>query len=486
MAAEPVNVYAPIAGYAASDPQRLAVLTPRARVSFAQLDRAVAKAAGILLSRGLGQGARAGIVATGDLPHLVLSLACARIGTAQVALPAADAPELRAATARGLGLDAVVGEDIKGAALFNQQRPPDIAMAQSKDLGWLILKSSGTTGKAKYALLSHGAALERSRRYGPLFDCRAGDVFWPLSPQEFVVAKQRSLFCLQRGATLCLPVGLGFNAGMRFAAQAGVTLACATPYHLDYLVAKLRPGFTWPALRAFEVRSATVSEPLRRRFRGALGDKLHVVYASNEAETITHATPGLQAGAPGTVGVPVDGMTVEVVDEADRPLPRGEVGRVRVKGPGVIDSYLNDAEATARSFRNGWFYPGDLAAMGAAGQLHLHGRADDLMAYDGIKIYPAEIEAVLASHAAVADAAAFPIHSRRHQHVPSAAVVLKAPASEAELMDHCRTWLGAKCPVYVAILESLPRNAMGKVLKSQLSAEAARRYYGLDAKSPGA
>ena len=164
-----------------------------------------------------------------------------------------------------------------------------------------------------------------------------------------------------------------------------------------------------------------------------------------------------------------DGLTLEVVDEHGTQRPALVSGEIRVSGPGVITSYIDNPEASAKSFRNGWFYPGDLGFMTAEGALVLQGRKDDMMIFDGINIYPAEIEGVLAAHPSVRETAAFSLRHERFQDVPVAAVTLTSEASEKALIEHCRNLLGIKHPKRVFVLEEFPRNPMGKILRRELA-----------------
>lgn len=200
---------------------------------------------------------------------------------------------------------------------------------------------------------------------------------------------------------------------------------------------------------------------------------MHIVYATNEADTITLADPALQAQVPNTVGRPVAPLEVQVVDGEGRVLPAEQTGEVRVRGPGVASAYLDNPQATARSFRDGWFHPGDLAYLTQEGALVLLGRKDDMMIFDGMNIYPAEIENALLSHPAVREAAAFPARHERFQDVPMAAVTLSGSVSERALIEHCRNLIGIRHPRRVRIVQEFPRNAMGKILKRELVALAA-------------
>ena len=357
--------------------------------------------------------------------------------------------------------------------------PRALGPGVSVDLPFLILKSSGTTGNPKYADLTHADALARFHRFQRPFGIAAGDVFWPLSAIDYVLSKLRALYCLQAGAAVCLPVGLTAMADIiAFARAVGASVAAATPAHMEVLLQLSLPRDTIPALRILEVTTATVTEQLRLRLRQAFGDVVYVTYATNEAGTVTVATPEEQLQVPETVGRVLPGVTLEIVDVQDQVIPAGSVGQVRLRATGIPRSYLGDAAASSKSFRNGWFYPGDLAALLPGGSLVLHGRSDDMMICDGVNIYPSEIERVLLAHDAVHEAAAFPVLSRVHQQLPCAAVILSRPVPAQELDAHCRERLGFKTPRRILVLDDYPRNAAGKVLKRELSKMAARVFSG--------
>jgi acyl-CoA synthetase (AMP-forming)/AMP-acid ligase II len=135
----------------------------------------------------------------------------------------------------------------------------------------------------------------------------------------------------------------------------------------------------------------------------------------------------------------------------------------------MIASYFDDAAADERFFRNGWFHPGDLACWSGDGQLIFKGRADDMMIFDGINIFPGEIESCLQEHPAIVEAIAFPLPSVRRGDIPAAAVRVRAEVSEAELIGFARERLGLGHPRKVLITEDFPRNPMGKPLRREIA-----------------
>lgn len=463
--------------HARAEPEAKAVVTPKGDLSRGALDRLVCSAALQLRERGLRAGDRASLAIRDPVLHLVASLAMTRVGVAQVVLPPGLAPDAERELFKRLGLANVVvdarlaqgappGAVAVGGAGHPRTRTPHAADSNDPGLAWLLLQSSGTTGEPKHAVLTHAAAFERFQRYRSLFDCNAKDRFWAASKLDFVVAKQRTIYCLLAGATVCLPGDGGISQPtVEFLAASGVTLGCGTPAHLHQLVEVGRP---MPSLRAFEARSAAISEKIRRQFKDVVSPHLHVVYGTNEGDGLAIAPPPLQGEVPGTVGRAAPGIDIEVVDENYQVLPPGKTGLVRARGSGVISCYVDAPDADARAFMHGWFYPGDMGYLTPSGALVLQGRCDDLMIYDGMNIYPAEIENALLLHPSVREAAAFPLPHERYQEIPVAAVTVTSPTREQELISYCVARLGRKSPRRVFVMASLPTNSMGKTLKREL------------------
>jgi acyl-CoA synthetase (AMP-forming)/AMP-acid ligase II len=162
-------------------------------------------------------------------------------------------------------------------------------------------------------------------------------------------------------------------------------------------------------------------------------------------------------------------VEVQVVDEAGMPLPAGETGRLRFRGPEVGDGYLGDPEASAARFRDGWFLPGDVGRLEAGRLLFLEGRADDMINFGGAKLNPLEIEAVLAECPGVLDGAVFATTAPSGRTVLMGAVQTGEGYDEAAALAHCRQRLGWRAPVRLLQVPRLPRNAMGKLLRRELA-----------------
>jgi acyl-CoA synthetase (AMP-forming)/AMP-acid ligase II len=160
------------------------------------------------------------------------------------------------------------------------------------------------------------------------------------------------------------------------------------------------------------------------------------------------------------------------VDEAGRDLPRGETGLVRLRAPGMAQGYIDDREAEARAFRDGWFQPGDRGRVEADGTLVFAGRDSEMMILGTINIFPAEIERAAEGFPGVADCAAFALPSGTLGDIPALAVVETAPGAVdiAALAAACRARLGLRAPRRVVVVAALPRTATGKVQRDRLAA----------------
>jgi long-chain acyl-CoA synthetase len=190
-----------------------------------------------------------------------------------------------------------------------------------------------------------------------------------------------------------------------------------------------------------------------------------------ECSPVTCVNPPEGPRKPGSVGLPIPGVEMRILDPSGRELPDGTAGEVCVRGRNVMKGYLNLPEATREAFFGDWFRTGDLGLRDADGYFHLVDRIKDLIIVNGMNVYPRIIEEVLYAHPAVAEAAVVGDQDPRHGEVPVAHVALKPDLTVdvAELRDWCRARLGRhEVPRRFELHRVLPRNAAGKILKREL------------------
>src|SRR5262249_17384943 len=174
---------------------------------------------------------------------------------------------------------------------------------------------------------------------------------------------------------------------------------------------------------------------------------------------------------PTSIGRPFLLVEVEIVDELDQPLGRDVPGRLRCRGLGLTSPMIGGDGASPGDFRDGWHYPGEIAAIDDLGYIRLQGRSSEVIFRGGAKIFPAEVEAVLQAHEAVAEAAVVGRPGADSQQELIAYVVARRSIASGELIAHCRTRLTAfKVPQEICVVSELPRNSSGKLDKRALLA----------------
>jgi acyl-coenzyme A synthetase/AMP-(fatty) acid ligase len=193
-------------------------------------------------------------------------------------------------------------------------------------------------------------------------------------------------------------------------------------------------------------------------------------YGSTEAGPAAFGDVSLIDRYPDAVGRLLPWNRVEAVDDNDRPLPAGEQGILRVRGPGMAHRYADDPAASAAAFRDGWFYPGDVGAVTIDGILRVAGRSDDLLNLGGQKIAPSTLEGVLTALPNVRDVAAAAM--REPNGLPSigVGVVADTPLDVQSMTARCREVMSTQIPVHVVQIDAIPRNEAGKILRRELAA----------------
>ncbi|MGE0725432.1 MAG: class I adenylate-forming enzyme family protein, partial [Alphaproteobacteria bacterium] len=438
---------------------------------------------------GLGPGRVVALTQGGPVLHqLVAMLALARIGAVQVVLPLDDPAEVRAAVAARVGVSAVAGErpgrglddlplvPLDRAWLAAGARAPEPVRTPGGDAPWMIVHTSGTTGAPKAAAISHRMEIDRIALLPAFFRYAPGDRLASLVPVAFRVTRSVALKCLSMGGTfIAMPPNLASAAAIDLVERAGVGVLMTTPSQLADLLPSMpedRPRL--PALRVLRTTAGAIPAATVAAVRRRISPNLYVDYGTNDAGSIAVATPADLDRHPDTVGRPFERLQVEVVDPLGRPLPAGIEGEIRLRGPGVTAGYIGDPAATAQAHRRGWFHPGDRGRFSSDGLLFITGRTDEIMNVAGLKVAPAEIEAVLASHAAVAEAAAFALPSDRDQDVPAVAIRLHPVTAAdrptaADLRRFAVERLGPRGPRYLLIVRAIPCDSLGKIQRHRLA-----------------
>ncbi len=467
-------------------PYAVALVSERLTLSFAALDQLVWRlAARFARVDNLSHGAALALCFRSQAAHMIASLAAFRASIPQVSVaqgtPATLGDSLiRRTRAAAIATDATDAAkrfdaplvEVDLAAMRADRSPIDTsARREAPDAPALYVLGSGTTGTARLLVHTNRGLLGIISREARIWPVRPGERQLLLTPYDYFTSKRRSLAFLSAGGSAVFRDGRApvFDF-CDMAAVDHLTLVVPQAWELLRMHGKSRTeGPRLPRLRSLIVATSPVSEMLRERMRAELSANTWIGYGMNEFGQAAIAIPELQRLHPGCVGRACEGAEIEVVDDEGKALPCGSTGEVRLRAQGVFAGYLDDSESTSRALRDGWFYPGDLGTLTDDGTLIFKGRSDDLMIFDGINVYPREIEAILEQHPGVVEAAAFPVDSKLRNQVPFAAVEVSHPVAEAELLAYCREHLGTHAPVRIHVAEHLPRNVAGKILKRELA-----------------
>ncbi len=227
-------------------------------------------------------------------------------------------------------------------------------------------------------------------------------------------------------------------------------------------------------LRTTSWGAAPATDKLLRRMGEAFPDALNVaVFGQTEMSPITCVLEGKDALRKlGSVGKPVSTVAIRIVDEEMNDVEQGEIGEIVYQGTGLMEGYWDNPEATAEAFEGGWFHSGDLVRMDEEGFLYVVDRAKDMIISGGENIYCAEVENVLSDHPAIVEVAVIGREHPKWGETPVAVIVAKDGEQELDI-ESLRSWAAEhlaryKLPTAVEIVEELPRNAAGKVLKPTL------------------
>ncbi|MGQ0642130.1 MAG: class I adenylate-forming enzyme family protein [Gemmatimonadaceae bacterium] len=455
-------------------------------LTFGEIDARSHRLAAELSARGVAAGDRVALFLPNDVAFIDAFLACLKIGAIVVpvnilyrerelthiltdaepraVITSSDlAAHLPSTVARWLAAELQAAAQRHAPTLEIVRRPATSPVA--------IVYTSGTTGRAKGAVLSHGN-----------FAVNAANLVlkWRISPSDryLAVLPLFHVHGLGNGVGSWLASGCRMRLVERFDATRALdwfrewrpTLFFGVPTMYFRML-------EWPPaecvrigrdMRLFISGSAPLAARVLEDFRARFGHTILERYGMSET-LMNIGNPYDGERRAGSVGVPFPGVAVRVVDVAGTDVASGEVGELQVRGPNVFTEYWRNPEATAAAFVDGWFRTGDLAQRSEDGYYTLRGRSGDLIISGGFNIYPREIEEVLLEFPGVRDAAVVAMADAARGEVPVAYVVCDEPFDQQALLAFCDRQLASfKRPRSLIRLQVLQRNALGKVQRHLL------------------
>jgi O-succinylbenzoic acid--CoA ligase len=334
-----------------------------------------------------------------------------------------------------------------------------------------IVYTSGTTGTPKGAMLTFGNHFWSATGSAYNLGVHEDDRWLAVLPLFHVGGLAILLRSILYGTTAIVHESFDAAHANRAIDHEGVTILSVVANMLQRMLDE-REDRPYPAsLRCVLLGGGPAPEPLLR-WCAAIGVPVVQTYGLTEAASqVATLAPEDALTKLGSAGKPLFGTELRIVDSAGQVCAPGDAGEIVVRGPTVTPGYLNRREESARALRDGWLHTGDIGYLDDEGYLYVLDRRDDLIVSGGENVYPAEIEAVLQSHPAVAEAGVWGVDDVRWGQVPVAAVVLREGLATTPdlLLAYCRERLAAyKAPSRVEIREALPRNAAGKLVRGEL------------------
>ena len=485
-------------------PDKDALIFEEERWTYARLDADVNALAAGLLDLGIRRGEIVAILAMNCPEYILLCLAVSKIGAVFLPLnyrlheeevayelehsgavylaseaqyaPLCERLLGRLPALRGLlALRPPAGSDWADAhRLMDLQRGvrvPDAALGDD-DLQ-RVLYTSGTTSHPKGALLTHGnvnanmdaqivdlglTASDRILNFGPLYHVGGLDI--------------PGFTTFHVGATMVLMRAFDPPSILRLITSERITGMCMVQTMVHRLRDAAREGeYDTSSVRwmIFGQVAHALFEDTRRLFPTT---RLIEGYGLTETcNGVAYLDEAHMFSKPGSVGRPLTRVDIRIVDDGGTPLAAGELGEIAVRGPKVCAGYLHDAEATRAAFREGWFHTGDIGHFDSDGYLYVVDRRKDMIRSGGENIASSEIEHVVYDHPAVGEAAVVALADVQWGEIPVLFVAARegAHVDPEALLDHCRSRLGKfKVPKRVIVVDELPRNPSGKVLKREL------------------
>ena len=453
--------------------------------TFGEIDARSNRLAQLLLQRGFSPGDRLCVYLPNTIETIDLFLACLKTGVIFVpinilyrgreishilddATPRALISETAESALTG-AIPVWTPAEITQAASTLSDRRPDIHPDGDHPAG--IIYTSGTTGTSKGAVLTHHNFAINATNLTACWSITAADRFLLALPLFHVHGLGNGIHCwLVSGCRMRLLERFDHRTAANEFLDFEPSLFFGVPTIyvrlLDFDSAIARKIGT--AARLFVSGSAPLPAEVLRDFQALYGHRILERYGMSET-LMNMSNPYAGDRRAGTVGLPLPGVSVRLLNPAGEPVNEGETGQVHLRGPNIFAGYWRREDATREAFADGWFRTGDLATRSPDGYYTLCGRQSDLIISGGFNIYPREIEEFLLEQPEIAEAAVKGEADRARGEVPIAYVVASTSFDAAAMEARCRAALASfKIPRRFVVVESLPRNALGKVQKHLL------------------
>ncbi len=481
-------------------PERPAIRLGEIELSYGDLDDRSARLATLLCERGIEPGDRVGVMLPNVPEFPVAYYGVLRAGgivvpmnvllkRREIAFYLEDsgaklllawhgfAEEARAGAAEA-GVDLIGVEPASFAATLAELEPtPGLVETDEEDTA-VILYTSGTTGKPKGAELTH-LNLFRNADVSSRTTCQVaeGDVVLGALPLFHSFGQTVGMNAsLKVGACLTLVPKFDPGEALGTMQRDGVTHFYGVPTMFGALLHHPeRESFDTSSLRTCVTGGASMPVEVLRGFEDTFGAAVLEGYGLSETSPVASSNHPGQERKPGSIGTPIEGVEMRLVDENDEPVAQGEVGEVVIRGHNIMKGYWGRPDATGEAMRGGWFHSGDMARIDEEGYFFIVDRKKDMIIRGGYNVYPREVEEVLFEHPKIREAAVLGVPHDEWGEEIGAAVVLHDGEEVApeEVSAYVKERIAAyKYPRIVWFLDDLPKGPTGKILKREIEPPA--------------
>jgi long-chain acyl-CoA synthetase len=478
------------------DPEHLAIKLDDFELNYQLLNEASARVAGLLKSKGIEPGDRVGVMLP-NVPHFpVVFYGALRAGAVVVPMNVllkprevgfylkdpeaklvfawhdfAEAAEQGASDAGAESILVKPGEFEE--MLFEQEAEHDIADRSGDDTA-VILYTSGTTGTPKGAELTHDNLLGNVETIlSTLIEMQPDDVVLGALPFFHVFGLTCGLnSTIKAGGTLTLIPRFDPDHALEIIERDKVTIFEGVPtMYVGILHSDKADEADTSSLRLCVSGGSAMPGEVLRSFEEKFGCKILEGYGLSETSPVASFNHPDRERKVGSIGTPVEGVEMKVVDEDDNEVEQGEVGEIVIKGPNVMKGYWRKDDETEKAIKDGWFHTGDMAKVDEEGYFFIVDRKKEMILRGGYNVYPREIEEVLYEHPAIAEVAVVGVPDDKMGEEVGAAVVLKKgeDASADDIKAYVKEQVASyKYPRKIWFVDELPKGPTGKILKREV------------------
>jgi long-chain acyl-CoA synthetase len=490
-----MNLASILTDSAARDPDHVALKLDDVELTYGQLDEASARIAGLLRSKGLERADRVGIMLPNVPYFAVVYYGVVRAGGVvvpmnvllkrrEVGFYLSDSEAELLFAWEGFAEDALAGAGEAGAEcvlvvpgeferLLAAAEPIRELADTDEDDTTVILYTSGTTGTPKGAELTHANLKRNCETACGLFGLGSEAVTLGALPLFHSFGQTCGLNAtLASGGTLTLIPRFDPGKALEIIQRDRVNVFEGVPTMYGAMLNHPeRERFDTSTLSLCVSGGSAMPVELMRGFEQAFGCKVLEGYGLSETSPVASFNHPNRERKPGSIGTPIEGVEMKLVDEDGADVPQGEVGEIVIRGHNIMRGYWNRSDATAEAIRDGWFHSGDMARVDEDGYFFIVDRKKDMIIRGGYNVYPREIEEVLYEHPDVVEAAVVALPHEEYGEEVGAAVTLKegSDVSAEELRDYVKEQVAAyKYPRHVWFVDELPKGPTGKILKREI------------------